>query len=451
MTTEKRTYKTSFIERFKDKRRRSLPFRLTSTLILTLLSIYIIIILSTYLVTSITTKKSTKQEVTLIAQKNANQIENILSRGDILVKSLGKYVENNINIDKKALENYIKFNIKDVVDNQSEFFALGITFEPYLFDTAKKDLSIYGYRDGNNITFSDLGSYDTYSKKEYYSLAKQRKKTVCSEPYIGKLPTNEEVWMITLSSPIYVNNKFLGTVLIDVDIRSFKKIKTDNLTYKTLSSFILTDKSTFVYHGLNSKLPGKNLKDIESKADLSLINTNIKNGVQFSVDDLSISTKKSTTNFYVPIKAGSSGNNWSSVVTIEKFDMNKSALLIGLILVTICILGLVIIIFIANRLINNSLSPINTMVNAANNISNGNLKIDIEVTTEDEMGALALAFSNTSNTLQSYISEISYILKNIADGNLNIEVKNDYNGDFQGIKTSMLDISNSLNYIIGNI
>ncbi|MEG0332670.1 MAG: methyl-accepting chemotaxis protein [Clostridium sp.] len=441
----------SSIEKLKEKRRKSLPFRLTSTLIISLLCIYTVIISATYLITSFTVKESVEQEVTLVAKKNAAEIENILTRGDKIVQSLGKYVESNINGDKAKVAEYINFTIKDIVESQPEFFALGVTFEPFVFDQTKQDFSIYGYNDKGKVNLCDLGKYDTFSKKEYYALAKETKKVVCSEPYIGALPTDEKVWMITLSYPIFAGDKFIGVVLVDVDSRSFNKIKTDNSRYSSLSSFILTKESTFVYHGQDTKMPGKTLKDVGSEADLTTVSNNIRNGIPFNVSDVSFATKNSTRNFYIPIKAGSSGDNWSSVVTIDKFEMNKNAIIIGFILVTICIAGVATIIVIAKKVIQNGLAPINTMVNAANSISSGNLKIDMEVTSEDEIGELAGAFINTSNTLQDYIGEISQVLKEISQGNLNINIEKDYIGDFSDIKVSMLEITESLNYVMGNI
>ncbi|KMT23378.1 methyl-accepting chemotaxis protein [Clostridium cylindrosporum] len=429
----------------------TLEGKLSSTIMIMLIIVFLVIVASTYLITSNALVNSAKEEVNLLAKNNAKTIEDILQRGDILAGNLGRYIQSNIDGDKTQLDNYIKFNIKDITEKQKEFFAVGVTFEPYVFDKTKENFSIYGYRENGSTNMGDLGLYSTFSKKEYYAKAKEVRKSVCSEPYIGALPKDEKVWMITLSYPIYKNDTFIGVVLIDVDSRSFSDVKSDKNRFDSLSSFILSKESTYVYNALNPSLVGKNVKDTATKANPSLITDNIKKGLGFEIQDTSSLTNKSTTNFFVPIKAGSTGDNWSSVATVENSEIRAQALIISFVLICICILGLVIIIMVSTKIIKKSLSPVKSIVGAAESISNGNLNIDLKIESEDEIGTLSAAFISTANTLKDYISEIAFVLKEISQGNLNIHLENDYKGDFESIKYSMNEIVDSLNDMLGKI
>lgn len=96
----------------------SLSKKLSNAVALMLVGVFFIIILSTYIITSNTITNSTKEEVTLLAQNNAKQIEDILLRGDNLASTLGRYITKNINGDRKLLEEYINFNINDTISTQ---------------------------------------------------------------------------------------------------------------------------------------------------------------------------------------------------------------------------------------------------------------------------------------------------------------------------------------------
>ena len=96
-------------------------------------------------------------------------------------------------------------------------------------------------------------------------------------------------------------------------------------------------------------------------------------------------------------------------------------------------------------------NPIEKMNNIAKEMANGNLSVEIEMKSNDELGQLANSFSQMIKTLRSYISEITEVLGKISRGDLNISTKEEYKGDFVEIEESLHNISSSLNEVFSEI
>ena len=77
--------------------------------------------------------------------------------------------------------------------------------------------------------------------------------------------------------------------------------------------------------------------------------------------------------------------------------------------------------------------------------------MDLSITCENEIGELGESFQKTVNRLKEYIvyiDETAEVLAQIAGGRLKIQLKNDYAGEFQKIKTALLNISGSMNQVM---
>ncbi|HEX3075406.1 MAG TPA: HAMP domain-containing methyl-accepting chemotaxis protein, partial [Lachnospiraceae bacterium] len=106
---------------------------------------------------------------------------------------------------------------------------------------------------------------------------------------------------------------------------------------------------------------------------------------------------------------------------------------------------------ISRKLKNDFVEPIFEIEAAAKEISKGNLKVQINYRKQDEFGQLANSLRNTVANLDSYISNIAYVLGSIANKNMDVSVDIDYIGDFAPIKESMIEITNELSRTMSNI
>ena len=98
--------------------------------------------------------------------------------------------------------------------------------------------------------------------------------------------------------------------------------------------------------------------------------------------------------------------------------------------------------------------PILELNHTAQKLAAGDLDVDLQITSQNEIGELGESIQKTVNRLKEYIAyidETAEVLSQIADGKLGIDLKNDYVGEFQKIKTALLNISDSMNQVMVGI
>lgn len=97
--------------------------------------------------------------------------------------------------------------------------------------------------------------------------------------------------------------------------------------------------------------------------------------------------------------------------------------------------------------------PISLIVDAASELSSGNLKVNIDYESKDEIGELAEDFRKMAERLNFIISDIDYCLGEMADGNFNIKSKDRsvYVGDYQNVLNGMIKINAELSSTLSEI
>ena len=120
-------------------------------------------------------------------------------------------------------------------------------------------------------------------------------------------------------------------------------------------------------------------------------------------------------------------------------------------LIIIFAAGIVIIALSIKKSANKLTKPILELNHTAQQLADGNLDVDIHITSEDEIGELGNSFQKTVDRLKEYIAyidETAQVLSQIADGKLSINLQYNYVGEFQKIKTALLNISDSMNQVM---
>lgn len=97
------------------------------------------------------------------------------------------------------------------------------------------------------------------------------------------------------------------------------------------------------------------------------------------------------------------------------------------------------------RFISRSITePIRKVQKAARDISEGELKIDLEYTSQNEFGKLSDSIRETAAALSSYVEEIQKVLNAIGAGQLNYKAGSQFKGDFIAVNEAMEKISTLL-------
>lgn len=89
--------------------------------------------------------------------------------------------------------------------------------------------------------------------------------------------------------------------------------------------------------------------------------------------------------------------------------------------------------------------PIKKLEKNMEEISKGNLNVEFDTSSQDELGMLSINMKHTIDSINSYIKDITQVLGQIAEGNIDAEVTASYEGDFLPIKESLNNIIKSLN------
>lgn len=89
--------------------------------------------------------------------------------------------------------------------------------------------------------------------------------------------------------------------------------------------------------------------------------------------------------------------------------------------------------------------PVKRMAQAARKMTEGDLNVELNYHSEDEIGELSASFDSTAQALKSYITDIKTNLARVAEGDLNISLSDHFKGDFIELKDSITDIVNSFN------
>ena len=98
--------------------------------------------------------------------------------------------------------------------------------------------------------------------------------------------------------------------------------------------------------------------------------------------------------------------------------------------------------------------PIKELNHTAQQLAAGDLDVQLDITSEDEIGELGESIGKTVSRLKEYIvyiDETAEVWNRIASGKLSIELKNEYIGEFQKIKDALLNISASMHDVMQGI
>lgn len=109
------------------------------------------------------------------------------------------------------------------------------------------------------------------------------------------------------------------------------------------------------------------------------------------------------------------------------------------ILFAVTIIAILIAIVLTIGLGNIIIDPINNLKDVASQISQGNLNVEVEYSSSDELGELADSFRTTCKVLKQIIGDLTQLMERIKNGNLAAKSENAdfYIGDFKDVLTNI--------------
>jgi len=232
--------------------------------------------------------------------------------------------------------------------------------------------------------------YDPTTRPWYKEAIANAGKTIITEPYAdaatGKL-------VVTIAKTVQTDEGIVGVVALDFDISELsKKLMSKGKELGYLNAFV-TSGGNIILH-TDSSLVGKNVSDQEFfKKWLS--------GPESGVFGYTFNNVKRITGYKrLP-------NGWIFATLVLEKDLMKNVNIATIITLSIVLLAIVVSILIAllftRRLI---VKPINEIVTAADKVSQGDLTVDIQVKSKEEIGKLANALSKMVSSLREIAMQI---------------------------------------------
>lgn len=331
-------------------------------------------------------------------------------------------------------------NENEEMDCTREFLANVVATDPENFLSAwiaDMDTSVLTQSDG----FTSDETW-VFTERIWYPCVEAHQ-TVLTEPYID--PSSGRM-IISAVSPIYDQDSGepLGVTGVDVSLDRMSEVMSN---YKLGGSgylLLVSGEGKIIYHP-QAELIDKNIEetgvsqnvlDAVANKEEKFLKYKIGNESKFGIVALSEDTG------YMII---------SNMTWMEFYSL---VLILLAILAAVFIVGIFLIVWNIRRSASNITKPILELNRTAQQLASGDLDVHMDITAEDEIGELGHSIGQTVGRLKEYIvyiDEMALVLDNLAKGKLDFELKNDYLGDFQKLKTALINISDSMNDVMENI
>lgn len=333
-----------------------------------------------------------------------------------------------------------------IVVNNDMILGSGLWFEPNVFD---KDEEYYGPYWYKNVVdgawdYSDLietwdysnSEYD-YFNQEYYTLAKNSKSAVITDPYFD--PTSNLV-MASCTAPIIDRSgTFLGCVTIDLMLTSINENLSEIKIGDTGTVWLIDSIGNYIYHPAFENVIEQGM-NVTSSTELGEYISKIQS------QDTGIGEFVWENNKRLLYWQNLPGSTWKMGLTIEEKEVLKSvttminiSIIISIIAVIVCSLVIILqAIGIAK--------VINKVKDFATTLASGDFTVEkLNVKRNDEIGIMA-------NALNDMYENNSDVIKNIGDGSNKVakssntlsETSNDLLRRFEEIKEAVNKVNDAM-------
>ncbi|OON96983.1 MAG: hypothetical protein ATN36_04445 [Epulopiscium sp. Nele67-Bin005] len=351
------------------------------------------------------------------------------------------------------MEDYILNTAWATISDNPDIGAIGVHFEPYAFDPTLETYSFWVTTNkAAQNSMIPLPSYDVYSTSDFYSATKATLQPVITPPAQNTNIDNQGQYSSYISYPIIYQNQFKGVVCIELITSNFDRTAISNTRYPSLHSSILSSEWTIIFDSESDENIGLNVSDFLTTKSLETWLHLSSNNEFFSLET-AYPTGEKHIRYSYPITAGN--EIWWSHVELTTTDFYRDVINIVSTIIIISVGAIIALICLVSMFIKYLLQPLDDIVQASAQISEGNLNVIVTSSYSDEFGILANGFTCMAAHLRSIIIEIEAILEAMAHGDFSVvdedNFEANYNGQFAPIKISLIQIGQKLSESLENI
>ncbi|MCB9135629.1 MAG: GAF domain-containing protein [Anaerolineales bacterium] len=303
--------------------------------------------------------------------------------------------------------------LRQVLVENPAFLGTYTLWEPNAFDglddtyrnTANSDqtgrfIPYWIHNDDGSVSVIPLEQYETPGIGDWYLLPRQNKVEMTFAPLIYPINGVDTV-MASFVVPILYADTFYGIAGVDAPI-SFAQELVDQIDLYggTADAALFTSSGTLV--GVRHRPDLANQPVTQIYPDYADFQAQIEAGEVF----VSRSPDGEYLRVFAPVDLGQTGKHWAfgliiplSVITAEATNASIVQATISLVLI---ILALLLLWLLTGQVVR----PLQTLTTTANTIATGNLDRRADITSQDEVGTLAVAFNSMTAQLQEILQNL---------------------------------------------
>lgn len=394
-----------------------------------------------------------------VCKSATSEFDAALSRIEQAVNTMAFYIDNNLTDFERFRESDEYVNeftdglqplMRAAARNTDRIVCAYVRYNPEFTDP---ESGIFLSRSDLNSPFemltpTDFSMYEPTDLEHvgWYYIPVNNGVPTWMEPYYN---ANINMNLVSYVIPLFKDGVSVGIVGMDIDFSLFESLTQSESVYGSSTALLISNDNDTVLFG-NGVESGSKLSELDGSGSSDELLSAIAESVSSEGNLYSMSL--SGTKMYASFKELSNGMTLITAVAEPDVNRARNELFAtsGISALIIIALGTAVALLVSY----NIARPLRKLNDSVQKIADGSLDVSIDVHTNDEVGKLARSFSATAGRLHEYIDyidEISNILNEIAEGNLNFSLTKSYDGSFMSVKMSLLNISDTLNKVMGDI
>jgi signal transduction histidine kinase len=195
-----------------------------------------------------------------------NHIKTIQTKAEEITLTLASVAEQKLENNDTKNDDLVLSVLDADKQNSIELVSGGIWLEPYAVKNIKDPLLFYNRDSKGKLKAIDSTLVNNYRSMEFYKISRKMKSgevkwtAVYTDPVTG-------IEMITVVSPIFSNNIFIGTASIDLDLKQKDKKFWDNLESNHMYLIMLDKNGNFISRSssLDTLIDTQNIHNIKNE------------------------------------------------------------------------------------------------------------------------------------------------------------------------------------------
>ena len=131
--------------------------------------------------------------------------------------------------------------------------------------------------------------------------------------------------------------------------------------------------------------------------------------------------------------------------------MRSTINLMHVLTITCLVLTLISLVSLVMFVMRHVIQPLLLITEKAKPLQDGNLTLNLDYTSKNELGQLAQTLEESVKRIHEYVEDINRVMGELAQGNFNVYTATRYIGDFQSIEDSLNRFTGALSDAMGNI